>query len=86
MKKLFLLLVLISTSVFAQNFQKNWNKVIANEKLGKIKSASKIVDGIYKKAVSQKNEPQIKYHHKRTTPSSCESFQLSSFHGLKSQV
>ncbi|MFA9186562.1 MG2 domain-containing protein [Flavobacterium sp. FBOR7N2.3] len=59
MKKLFLLLVLISTSVFAQNFQKNWDKVIDHEKSGKIKSASKIVDGIYKKAVSQKNEPQI---------------------------
>jgi TonB-dependent SusC/RagA subfamily outer membrane receptor len=59
MKKLFLLIVLISTSVFAQNFQKNWDKVIAHEKLGKVKSASKIVDGIYKKAVSQKNETQI---------------------------
>ena len=59
MKKLFLLIVLISTSVFAQNFQKNWDKVITHEKLGKVKSASKIVDGIYKKAVSQKNETQI---------------------------
>lgn len=59
MKKLFLLIVLISTSVFAQNFQKNWDKVIAHEKLGKVKSANKIVDGIYKKAVSRKNETQI---------------------------
>lgn len=59
MKKLFLLLVLISTSVFAQNFQKNWDKIIAYEKSGKIKSASKIVDGIYKKAVTHKNETQI---------------------------
>ncbi|MEN9910404.1 MAG: hypothetical protein RLZZ540_3563, partial [Bacteroidota bacterium] len=59
MKKLFLLLVLISTSFFAQNFQKNWDKVIAYEKSGKIKSASKIVDGIYNKAVTHKDEPQI---------------------------
>jgi TonB-dependent SusC/RagA subfamily outer membrane receptor len=59
MKKLFLLLVLISTSFFAQNFQKNWDKVIAYEKSGKIKSASKIVDGIYNKAVAHKDEPQI---------------------------
>ncbi|GGA63820.1 hypothetical protein GCM10008015_00900 [Flavobacterium palustre] len=59
MKKLFLLLVFISASVFAQNFQKNWNKVITYEKEGKIKSAGKLVDEIYKKAVSQKNEPQI---------------------------
>lgn len=59
MKKLFLLLVLISTSVFAQNFQKNWDKIIAYEKSGKIKLASKIVDGIHNKAVTHKEEAQI---------------------------
>jgi len=59
MKKLFLLLLLISTSLFAQNFQKNWNKVIDYEKSGKIKLASEIVDKIYNKAVANKDEVQI---------------------------
>lgn len=59
MKKLFLLLVLITTSIFAQKNQQNWNKVIAFEKDGKIKSANEIVDKIYTNAIKNKQEDEI---------------------------
>ncbi|HTG64835.1 MAG TPA: MG2 domain-containing protein, partial [Flavobacterium sp.] len=59
MKKLFFLVVFISTAVFSQNNQKKWDKVIAFENSGKVKSASKIVDNIYDEAVAHNNEEQI---------------------------
>jgi hypothetical protein len=43
MKKIFSALILISSSMYAQNYEKNWNKVIENENNGKIKSATAIV-------------------------------------------
>lgn len=59
MKNFFLLLVFLSTVAFAQNFEKSWDKVIANEKLGKIKTANELVDKIYKKAVAHNQEAEI---------------------------
>lgn len=59
MKKILLLIVLISTSVFAQKNQKSWNKVITLEKDGKIKSAKEIVDRIYERSISKNDEEQL---------------------------
>ncbi|WP_291150397.1 alpha-2-macroglobulin family protein [Flavobacterium sp. UBA7680] len=59
MKKILLLFLLISTTVFAQQFEKEWKKVNALENVGRIKSANRIVDRIYKKAVTQKDEVQM---------------------------
>jgi TonB-dependent SusC/RagA subfamily outer membrane receptor len=59
MKKFYLALLFISTSLFAQQYEKDWNKVIKNENEGKIKTANEIVAKIYKKAVSKKEEVQI---------------------------
>ena len=59
MKNILFVFLLISTSFYAQNYEKNWNKVIENENNGKIKSANAIVDKIHKKAVADKNEVQI---------------------------
>ncbi|RZJ65648.1 MAG: hypothetical protein EOO50_12930 [Flavobacterium sp.] len=59
MRKLYLLVVLLSMTAFAQDYQKQWEKVIDLENQGKIKSANSVVEKIYKKAKSRKNEPQI---------------------------
>lgn len=59
MKNILFSLLLISTSFYAQNYEKNWNSVIKNENLGKIKSANAIVAKIHKKAIADKNEVQI---------------------------
>lgn len=59
MKKILFAFLLISTAFYAQNYEKNWNKVIENENNGKIKSANAIVAKIHKKAVADKNEVQI---------------------------
>lgn len=50
---------MISTSLFAQQFDKKWDKVIGYENDGKIKSANEFVSKIYKKAVADKDEVQI---------------------------
>jgi hypothetical protein len=59
MKKVLFAFLLISTSFYAQNYDKNWDKVIENENNGKIKTTKALVDKIYQKAVSDKNEVQI---------------------------
>ncbi|MBK0370969.1 alpha-2-macroglobulin family protein [Flavobacterium agrisoli] len=59
MKKLLCFFLLITSVIFGQNFDKNWQKVIDYENLGKIKSANQEVEKIYKKAYNKKNEPQI---------------------------
>jgi uncharacterized protein YfaS (alpha-2-macroglobulin family) len=59
MKKLLFLLVFISTSAIAQKDQRNWQKVIEYESAGKVKSASSLVDKIYKKAVANGQEPEM---------------------------
>ena len=59
MKKILYAFLIISTSFYAQNYEKNWNKVIENENNGKIKSANAIVNKIHKKAIADKNEVQI---------------------------
>jgi len=60
MKKIILILfVLISIAMNAQDFEKNWDNVIALEKESKIKSASEEVEKIYAFAKKQNNEPQI---------------------------
>jgi len=59
MKNIYLALLFISTSLFAQQYEKDWNKVVKNENEGKIKTANEIVTKIYKKAVAKKDEVQI---------------------------
>lgn len=59
MKKILFAFLLISSAFYAQNYEKNWNKVIENENNGKIKSANAIVAKIHQKAVADKNEVQI---------------------------
>lgn len=58
MKNIFLILILFSTSIFGQNYDKNWLKVIEYENEGKIKSANEIVSKIHQKASRDKNEVQ----------------------------
>ncbi|MDQ5929739.1 MAG: hypothetical protein QG594_1520, partial [Bacteroidota bacterium] len=48
MKKIFLVLLLVSTAFWAQQSPKQWQKVIENENLGKIKTANTLVENIYK--------------------------------------
>ncbi|CAN1545251.1 Alpha-2-macroglobulin [Flavobacteriaceae bacterium] len=59
MKNIYLILLFISTSLFAQQYEKDWNKVLKNENEGKIKTANQIVAKIYKKAFAKKEEVQI---------------------------
>ncbi|MFB9107928.1 carboxypeptidase-like regulatory domain-containing protein [Flavobacterium gyeonganense] len=59
MKKIILALLLLTSTLFAQQTDKKWNKVIAFENEGKVKSASEVVTQIYKKAVSEKDEVQM---------------------------
>src|SRR3954470_8398206 len=59
MKKILLVCLLFTTVLFAQKNDKNWVKVSSYENEGKIKSANEVVDKIYKKAVSKKDEVQM---------------------------
>ncbi|MBF4465760.1 alpha-2-macroglobulin [Flavobacterium sp. LC2016-12] len=59
MKNILFVFLLFTTALFAQKNDKNWAKVVAYENEGKIKSANEIVDKIYKKAVSAKDEVQM---------------------------
>ncbi|MBF4485928.1 carboxypeptidase-like regulatory domain-containing protein [Flavobacterium sp. CSZ] len=59
MKNILFIFLLFSTVLFAQQNDKNWAKVIDFENEGKVKSANEIVDKIYKKAVSNKDEAQM---------------------------
>ena len=59
MKNILFIFLLISSSLFAQQSDKKWDKVIAFENEGKIKSANEIVSEIYKRAVSEKDEVQM---------------------------
>lgn len=59
MKKIVFVFLLITSAFYAQNYEKNWEKVIHFENEGKIKSANEIVDKIHKKALAKKDEVQI---------------------------
>ncbi|OAB27671.1 TonB-dependent outer membrane receptor, SusC/RagA subfamily, signature region [Flavobacterium fryxellicola] len=59
MKRIFLLFIFLSAIAFGQNYDKNWQKVIENENLGKIKTANAFVEKIYKKAAAEHDEAQI---------------------------
>ncbi|HJY12858.1 MAG TPA: hypothetical protein VJ304_08720, partial [Flavobacterium sp.] len=59
MKNIVLIFLLLSITVFGQQNDKKWDKVIAYENEGKVKSASEIVNKIYKKSVADKNEVQM---------------------------
>lgn len=59
MKNILFVFLLISSAIFGQQNDKKWDKVIALENEGKVKSANEIVSSIYKKAVSQKDEVQM---------------------------
>lgn len=59
MKNIFLAFLFVSTTLLAQNYDKNWNKVIEYENAEKIKSANTIVEKIYNKAIKNGDEVQI---------------------------
>ncbi|MGO4771042.1 alpha-2-macroglobulin family protein [Flavobacterium sp. W22_SRS_FK3] len=59
MKKILFVFLLFTSTLFAQKTDKRWGKVSSYENEGKIKSANEIVDKIYKKAVSRKDEVQM---------------------------
>lgn len=59
MKKILLLFILFSYTLSAQNYDKQWKNVVELEFEGKIKSAMKQTDKIYKKAIKDNNEDQI---------------------------
>ncbi|MCZ8227985.1 MG2 domain-containing protein [Flavobacterium sp.] len=59
MKNICYLLLLLSSTLFAQEYDKDWQKVLQFENQGKLKSANAIVTKIHKKAISKKNEVQI---------------------------
>ncbi|MCV2483914.1 carboxypeptidase-like regulatory domain-containing protein [Flavobacterium sp. SH_e] len=59
MKNILFVLLFISTTIFAQQNDKNWEKVIDFENEGKTKSANELVEKIYKDAVSNKNEAEM---------------------------
>ena len=59
MKNILFILLFISTSVFAQQNEKKWEKVIDFENEGKTKSANELVEKIYKDAVSDKDEAEM---------------------------
>lgn len=59
MKNMIFLFTLISSALFAQQNDKKWEKVIAFENEGKIKSANELVAKIYKKATAKKDEVQM---------------------------
>ena len=59
MKNILFVFLLISSALFAQQNDKKWDKVIAFENEGKIKSANEIVLKIYSKAITDKDEAEI---------------------------
>ena len=54
-----LLLLVISTATFSQNYEQDWKEVLQYELNGKTESANKAVLEIYKKAIRKDNNPQI---------------------------
>lgn len=59
MKHFYLLLLLVfGTTIYAQDFSKEWQKVYELEKAGSYKTAYKEVQDIYSKAVRKKNQQQ----------------------------
>ncbi|MCZ8198053.1 MAG: carboxypeptidase-like regulatory domain-containing protein [Flavobacterium sp.] len=59
MKNILYIILLFSSISFCQNSDKNWAQVIELENEDKIKSASEIVNDIYKKATRKNNEAEI---------------------------
>ena len=49
----------MTVMAFSQQDEKKWSQIIAQENKGKIKTASELVDAIYKKAKKDNNEVQI---------------------------
>lgn len=58
-KIIFIFCLVFTTSLLAQRFDKNWEKVIALEQEGKISSANKEVEYIYRKAKNRKEEAEM---------------------------
>jgi TonB-dependent SusC/RagA subfamily outer membrane receptor len=59
MKNILFVFLLFSTTLFAQQTEKDWDDVITYENESKIKSANEKVAKLYKKAVDNKDEVQI---------------------------
>jgi TonB-dependent SusC/RagA subfamily outer membrane receptor len=59
MKKIFLLLFLVTSTIFSQEFNDSWKKVYKYEIDGKTKTANEIVNKIYKKAKRKNDDAQI---------------------------
>lgn len=49
----------MTVTAFSQQYEKKWSQILAQENKGKIKSATELVDAIYKKAKKENNEVQI---------------------------
>lgn len=59
MKKYILTLFFVTVTAFSQQYEKKWSQILAQENKGKIKTATELVDAIYKKAKKENNEVQI---------------------------
>ena len=49
----------MTVTAFSQQYEKKWSQILAQENKGKIKTATELVDAIYKKAKKENNEVQI---------------------------
>ncbi|WP_026727893.1 MG2 domain-containing protein [Flavobacterium denitrificans] len=59
MKNILFVFLFLSSTIFAQQYDKKWSKITALETEGKIKSANEVVPDIYKNAKAKKDEEQI---------------------------
>ncbi|BFM42383.1 hypothetical protein CFS9_10240 [Flavobacterium sp. CFS9] len=59
MKKILFVFLLFSATLFAQQNDKKWSKIITFENEGKIKSANELVSKIYDKAIADHDEVQL---------------------------
>ncbi|WP_140344576.1 hypothetical protein, partial [Flavobacterium sp. FPG59] len=49
----------MTVTAFSQQYEKKWSQILVQENKGKIKTATELVDAIYKKAKKENNEVQI---------------------------
>lgn len=89
MKNILFVFLLLSATLFAQQTNKKWDKVIALENEGKIKSANEIVTEIYKKALDNKDEVQIIrcfFYHSKYLQIVDENAQIKILKNLKTEI
>jgi TonB-dependent SusC/RagA subfamily outer membrane receptor len=90
MKNYFTILLLLITSIgFSQDFKPEWEKVIRFELDGRIKSAQEVVEKIYKKANRKKVEDQIIkcfFYQSKFLQVNDESYQTKVIQNLKEEI